>query len=41
MSGTNGQGKSRLDRIEEMIERSEQTVARHEAANAAAHERFD
>ena len=33
MSGTNGQGKSRLDRIEEMIERQER-------ANEAAHERF-
>jgi len=31
---TNGQGKSRLDRIEEMIER-------HERANEAAHQRFE
>jgi hypothetical protein len=33
MSEPNGQGKSRLDRIEEMIERQER-------ANEAAHERF-
>jgi len=33
MSETNGQGKSRLDRIEEMIERQER-------ANEAAHVRF-
>lgn len=34
MDETNGQGKSRLDRIEEMIER-------HERANEAAHQRFE
>lgn len=34
MAETNGQGKSRLDRIEELIERSE-------ARNDAAHERFE
>ena len=33
MSETNGQGKSRLDRIEELIERQER-------ANQAAHEQF-
>jgi hypothetical protein len=33
MSEPNGRGKSRLDRIEEMIER-------HERANEAAHQRF-
>ena len=33
MSETNGQGKSRLDRIEELIERQER-------ANEAAHELF-
>ena len=34
MADTNGQGKSRLDRIEEMIELGE-------ARNQAAHERFE
>ena len=34
MSETNGEGKSRLDRIEEIIERAE-------LANQTAHERFE
>ena len=34
MTDANGQGKSRLDRIEEIIERQER-------ANEAAHERFE
>ena len=41
MSEGNGGGKSRLDRIEEMIERSEQRIAQHILANEAAHARFE
>jgi hypothetical protein len=41
MSETNGEGKSRLDRIEEMIERSERRNAQQVLANEAAHERFE
>jgi len=40
MSETNGQGKSRLDRIEEMIERHERANERYRAENEAAHARF-
>lgn len=41
MSGENGQNKSRLDRIEELIERSERASERRELANEAAHESFE
>jgi chromosome segregation ATPase len=41
MSETNGAGKSRLDRIEEMIERNEALNERRMLANDAAHEKFE
>lgn len=40
MSEANGNGKSRLDRIEELIERRERAIERQELANEAAHKRF-
>jgi len=41
MSEPNGQGKSRLDRIEEMIERAEKVNAQRALENEAAHLRFE
>jgi hypothetical protein len=41
MEETNGEGKSRLDRIEELIERSEIRNAQQVTAKEAAHDRFN